>query len=301
MVRKNIVPDVNWRGSGVAMDLGKVVSESFSMVFRRFWKLLGLFVLFTVLQWVISSISLLGIGFSVFSQGFDPGSTGPGLGAVTAMGIFYTVYLVFYAAQSLAMTHQASALLQPSFGDSVGVGLKAFLTALGLTLIYVFAYLAIFSVGGLLMASAGPNPALAVIAGIGMLAAFVLSIWLWCRMAVTLPVVAVEGERNPIAAIKRSWVLTRGHALKILLAYIAFAFLFGIVVFMIFAIAGGTFASITGLGQENASTGGFIIGMLVVIFAFFALFGFFIMVASSFMAALHTQLAGRDNLAETFG
>lgn len=60
------------------------------------------------------------------------------------------------------------------------------------------------------------SPAFTLLA---VLAALGLGIWAWVRLSLVAPAVMVDGLINPIAAIKRSWQITEGNVLRLLLFY----------------------------------------------------------------------------------
>ena len=55
--------------------------------------------------------------------------------------------------------------------------------------------------------------ALAVVAALG------LGIWAWLRLSLVAPAVMVDGLINPLTALKRSWQITEGNGLRLLLFY----------------------------------------------------------------------------------
>lgn len=62
-------------------------------------------------------------------------------------------------------------------------------------------------------------------------------IYLMVRISLVAPVVMVDGERNPIAALKRSWALTRDNAGRLLLFYALLLIGFGIVILLVGGLA----------------------------------------------------------------
>ncbi|HEX4847668.1 MAG TPA: hypothetical protein VFV30_05955, partial [Novosphingobium sp.] len=62
-------------------------------------------------------------------------------------------------------------------------------------------------------------------------------IYVIVRISLVAPVVMVDGERNPIAALKRSWALTRGNAGRLLLFYALLLIGFGIVILLVGGLA----------------------------------------------------------------
>ena len=72
-------------------------------------------------------------------------------------------------------------------------------------------------------------PALAVVA---IAAALILAVWVWVRSALVSPAVMVDGLKNPVAALRRSWRLTRGNAGRLLAFFVlvGLAFLVSILI-----------------------------------------------------------------------
>jgi len=124
-----------------------------------------------------------------------------------------------------------------------------------------------------------------------LLAAVVLVIYLVIKFALIAPVIATEGITNPLAAIARSWRLTKGNSLRIFV-FLALLFLvIGIIsalvqgiITLIFAAIGGEVATI-GNGVVSA-----IINTLITVI--------FLVV----IGAIHRQLAGEapGRVAEVF-
>ncbi len=54
---------------------------------------------------------------------------------------------------------------------------------------------------------------------LAVLAALGLGIWAWVRTSLVSPAVMVDGLANPLAALKRSWQITEGNVLRLLLFY----------------------------------------------------------------------------------
>lgn len=62
-------------------------------------------------------------------------------------------------------------------------------------------------------------------------------IYVMVRISLVAPVVMVDGERNPITALKRSWGLTRGNAGRLTLFYALLLIGFGIVILLVGGLA----------------------------------------------------------------
>lgn len=52
---------------------------------------------------------------------------------------------------------------------------------------------------------------------LGTLIGIGFAVWLWARTSLATPVIVVDGQRNPITALQRSFALTRGNAARLLL------------------------------------------------------------------------------------
>ncbi|MBU2587702.1 MAG: glycerophosphoryl diester phosphodiesterase membrane domain-containing protein [Alphaproteobacteria bacterium] len=138
-----------------------------------------------------------------------------------------------------------------------------------------------------LIAAAG-SPVAAVLVGIVLAVA---GIYVFIKFSLIAPVIAIEGVRNPIIALARSWRLTKGNSLRIFGFFILLFLTIGIIAALvtgIFAVVFSAFdsqvASIgNGLGGAVINSGLTVLFLVVV-------------------AAIHRQLAGQspEGLAATF-
>ena len=85
----------------------------------------------------------------------------------------------------------------------------------------------------LVLVSAAALTGVQAIGAIVILAAFVAMIWCSLRMALVAPVLAIEAERNPVQALRRSWALTQGNSGRLL----AFFLLLGLVFAVVYGLA----------------------------------------------------------------
>jgi hypothetical protein len=293
------------RKGALMIDIGRVFATSWAMLRQRFWLLLGMFAVFFAIQMVGSMV--LGIVLAIMGAA---GAVGIGAGlddptAITGMGIvfilfmvlFYGAYLVLMLAQQAAMVTLASPLEDASFGTAMGRGFKSalpfFLISLILGLGYVALAVAVFAVAG--VASLGSSTAGGVVGVILFLLFLPGIVYLGCRFAVLVPVVAVDQVFNPIAAIRRSWAVTRGRVLGIFMAILAL----GVLTLVVFAIPLGLIFTTAVSGDPGS---GLPLLLLLVPFVFLPLFVIYTMFASTFMAALHSEVTGggSERLEEVF-
>ncbi len=134
--------------------------------------------------------------------------------------------------------------------------------------------------GGLLIA-------LARASGIGVLMALVIfalvgaGIYVMLRTLLVAPAVAVDGIRSPIAALNRSWMLTRGNTGRIALFFALLLVAFIVVSIVLTTIVGALLALLLGDAAKVA--------VAIVSAALGAAFSLYAMAA---IASVHRQLSG---------
>ncbi|OBV11270.1 glycerophosphoryl diester phosphodiesterase membrane domain-containing protein [Erythrobacter dokdonensis] len=175
----------------------------------------------------------------------------------------------------------------PTVGEALGKGLKSIPSYLAAQLLSALA--AGVAIGlPLGLVSAFAPPAVTVVAGLLLIVAM---IYLFVKFSLIAPVIAIDGERNPLAAMGRSWRLTKGNSLRILiflmLLFVTIAIIGGLVaavLTLILSAFGGSVASI-GIGLVNAAVNTIVTVIFLVV-----------------IAAIHRQLAGTtpERLSETF-
>jgi membrane-anchored glycerophosphoryl diester phosphodiesterase (GDPDase) len=286
------------------MDIGRVFSTSFAMFRQRFWLLLGMWAVFLVIQIAAFIVLMIGIVAVGLTAGLDSGLqdpaalTGLGAGMIAMIVLLYAAYFVILIAQQAAMVTIASPLEEPVFGAAMVRGFRSALPFFGIGLIMVLAGLvlsfgitAVFGVSVTQSNSAG-----AVIVAILPLLFLPLLIYLGCRFSVLIPVVAVDQVFNPFTALRRSWSVTRGKVLRILLALIGFIVLSVLVLGVPYAVLFG--AAFAGNDFPTASIGLMLFGFLI----FVPLLIAYTMFTSAFTAALHCEVTegGAERLEEVF-
>lgn len=275
------------------MEIGRVFSTSFAMFRQRFWLLLGMVLVFFAIQMAVSTV--MGIGMMVFGVAGlgglgmgneDPGAIlGLGVGMIVLMVAFYGAYIVLLLAQQAAMVTIASPLEDASFGAALTRGFRSALPFFGISILLVLGYLALTLVTGLLVAAIGGAGGAAVSGVISLLFLPVL-IYFACRFAILVPVVAVDQVFNPVAAIQRSWAVTRGRVGSILLALLAFI----VLTLVVFAIPLGVIFGGAVASGNSVESG---IGLLALgLLLFVPLIIGYTMYAAAFTAALHSEVTG---------
>jgi len=175
----------------------------------------------------------------------------------------------------------------PTVGEAIRSALKGLLPYLVAQLLFA---LVVGMVGGIAIGlAAAVFPALA--AG-GAVLVFIVAMFIGVRLILVAPVIAVEGQRNPLVALKRSWTLTKGQFWRILgflaLVMILFLVVLGVVMLLVNVVL-AIFAS----GETQRLLAAVVSSVLTAIAVTYVI---------GIIAAIHRQLAGPGTagLTETF-
>lgn len=286
------------------MDIGRVFSTSFAMFRQRFWLLLGMWLVFLVIQIAVATvlfISIMAMGMAG-AAGVGAGLDDPaaiaslGVGMILLAVLFYASYVVILMAQQAAMVTIASPLEEPAFGTAMVRGFRSALPFFAVVVVLLLGYIALAALVGVIELAAGGGGSSEVLSAVLALLFLPVMVYLSCRFAVLIPVVAVDQVFNPFTALRRSWSVTRGKVLAILLALIGFILLSLVALGLPFALLFG--AAFT--GQDSPSTG--VVMMIVGFLIFVPLLIGYTMFASAFTASLHCEVTGggADRLEEVF-
>ncbi|WP_299193513.1 glycerophosphoryl diester phosphodiesterase membrane domain-containing protein [uncultured Erythrobacter sp.] len=284
----------------MSIDIGRVFSNTWEMIKQRFWLLLALWAVFFAVQIVFSIVFTIVGGGSIAALGAAAGGGGDaallgglGIGAILLMIVFYVAYILIALAQQCSMSEMASPLDKPEFGQAFTNGFRAAPTLLGLFALLIAAYIGFAIVGlivGFILAFLGDIGGLLF----GLLA-FAAIIYFAVRLSVIIPVIAVDKVRNPITAITKTWNMTAGKFLPILVIYLIMIgvalLVVGLPVFLMLGSIGAM-----AMGGDPAAAGGAIMGVLGGFFLIFPLFIIFSIFSVTLVSCLHAEVT--DSTAE---
>lgn len=145
---------------------------------------------------------------------------------------------LFQALGTLALLTLLTDRTRPTVGEAIRLGVRAIIPYVLAQLLIV---IALGLAGGIAIA-AGAATGIAALAAIGAAVVIALAVYVMIRTSLVGPVIAVDGERNPVAAIRRSWLLTQGNAARIGVFYLLAGIAFMFVIMVIMLIAGILFA-----------------------------------------------------------
>ncbi len=173
-------------------------------------------------------------------------------------------------------------------GEALRDGLGGLLPLIAAQLIVSLALAVLVAIAFAIGAASG---SVGVMVLIGLLVA-AAALYVSIRMLLSVPVIAIDRVRNPIAALQRSWDLTRGRFGAILLYMFLLVICF-IVAALVTGMVVGVIATLLGGPRAAEIVGGAVSALLSAVFTLYV-------VAS--LAAIHRRLSGGSSSAqaETF-
>jgi hypothetical protein len=174
----------------------------------------------------------------------------------------------------------------PTVGEALRTGAASTPSYIATQLITSFAIGLVIGLPLVLIATAAPGAILLFV-----LIAVPVMIYALIKLSQIAPVIAIEGVRNPLTAIARSWRLTKGNSLRIFL----FLFLLLVIIMIIALLVTGILGLILAAFGDPVTT----IGIDVVNALVNSVVTAILLVVN---VAIHRQLAGpaTEALAETF-
>lgn len=241
-------------------------------------------------------IALPAFAIAVLLPTAEPQKSGDMDAAFEALSLYFQANWAGILLAALITTIGTMAILalfghnsRPTVGEAITKGLAMTPIAILAQLLQGLALTGMVMVPTVLLGATGSKG----LAALGMLVGLGFALWFWVRTSLTTPVIASENERNPLTALQRSFAITRGNSLRVLL--------FFFLLILAFAIAGQlmtlAFSLIgTGLGGEETGKiaggliGGVVQGATTVYFA-------------AAMTTTYRQLSGRGygDIPATFG
>ena len=267
----------------------RAFSEAFDILKSRFGVLIGTALIFWVGLMVIGMVfggAMMGGVMASAATGTDPDPAAMFAGMGFSVVLFYLLIYAVQFAMAIALMRLCSDRHPPSIGDAIGAGVRGVPTMFGAVILLMLVGIAGGMVFGLIFGaiSAGLNSgALTVLLAI---ASLVLMIYLYARLSMLTPVIAIEEERNPIRAISRSWTMTGPAAVKIALV-IGLAAIASCLVILVLVFATMGTAALSGQPPSPGGVIAFFLGMV----AFAVTVGLYF---NALFAAIHRQVSGGD-------
>ncbi|RIV80447.1 hypothetical protein D2V17_19190 [Aurantiacibacter xanthus] len=166
---------------------------------------------------------------------------------------------------------------RPTVGEAIAMGAKGLLPSIAAYLIVTIGLSVLFVIFVALAAVSG----VAALAAVAVLLACVVMVYAMIKFSLAAPVIAIEKVTNPITVLKRSWHLTKGNSVRILLFFMLI-----FVVYMVVSIVAGLILAglVSAVGSEAGKLIQGVVGGLLGMVA--------TVVVVAVLAATHRQLSG---------
>ena len=204
---------------------------------------------------------------------------------MAVVGDYYTSILpvalpmvLFQAVGTLGLLTLLTDRARPTVGEAIKLGLKGVIPYF---LAQIILGLGIGLVGGAVLAVTAATGAVALVV-VGVAATAAIVAYAAIKTSLVAPVIVIESERNPIAALKRSWQLTSGNSVRIGLFYLLVGVAFLVVILVATAVVGIFLSLIAGAEAGEVATA-------VVSSALNAIMALYFV---AIIAAIHRQLSG---------
>ena len=181
---------------------------------------------------------------------------------------------------TLAMLALFTDRTRPTVAEALKLALRGALPVIGAQLLAGAGFAVVAMIPITLAALAG-SKALATVVVAACLVAFV---YVLVRISLVAPVVMVDGERNPVTALRRAWDLTRGNAGRLLLFYALLLIGFGIVILLVGGLSDLGLRLVLGV-ELGTALGALVSAALQAVMAIFFM---------AIYAATHHQLARHE-------
>jgi hypothetical protein len=150
---------------------------------------------------------------------------------------------------------------KPTVGQALVGALRALPSFAGATLLFFMGYLVLWialAILGQVLAASGGAMAARLLSVPLLLAAIYTAL----RLSAVLPVIAIERRYNPVAALARSWRLTKGQTLRLLLFFMLLGIAYVIGMFVATILLGGPVIAVLGQGPEGMLAAAAVSGLL---------------------------------------
>ena len=182
---------------------------------------------------------------------------------------------------------------RPTVGEALKLAIRALPTVLGAALLFFGGYMAGVLVLGVAGAGLAKVSGLAAIAVVAVFALIVGVVYAMIRFSLILPVVVIEQTFNPLAALQRSWRLTKDNSLRLFAFYMLLLIVYFVIIMVVTMITMALAVALLGQGKLAMLVGGVVSGIVGAAAS---------VLLTAILAAIHRQLAGPspDALGKTF-
>ncbi len=275
------------KGNTMQFSASRAFSEAFEILKSRFGVLIGTALIFWAGLIVVTGVfsgTLMAGAMAGAAAGVDPDPAQMFASMGFSIVLFYLLIYAIQFAMVIALMRLCSDRHPPSIGDAIGTGLRGTPTMFGAVILLVIVGMVAGLVFGLVFGAISVALNSGVLTVLLAIAGLVLTLYIYARLSMLTPVIAIDEERNPIRAISRSWAMTGPAVVKIALVIGLAAVIAVIAVLVLVAATVGTAAL---SGQPPSARG--IIGLIAGMIAFGVTVGLYF---NALFAAIHRQVSG---------
>ncbi|MCJ2178444.1 lipoyltransferase [Novosphingobium album (ex Hu et al. 2023)] len=271
-----------WLDAMAAVSANRHVLLAVAGVFFLLPTLLSTVFLTDVQTQMLQSVSKPEVFEAIFAQNLGL-FLGFGIGGMLVQGVGYLTVMALLSDRGRLTVGEAIMVAFRALPSLIGVallsmvGLSAAMMAFGVVL------------GGIVGLVAGVGVASVLVA----VAMAVLMIYLSVKLSLVVPVVINDGIGNPVAAMARSWRLTRHNSLRLFGFFLLLMIAYLAIAFMVTVVVVGPAALLLGEGQALTLLGGVISGAISAVAS---------VILTAVLAYTHRQLAGplAGTISQTF-
>ena len=212
--------------------------------------------------------------------------------AYASVAPYIIVLLLVQSLGYMAMLALLTDQRRPTVAQAMTIGARSVPALIGAVVIFFLGYVMASLPLGLILigciAALGPQFGGAIGITIDMVALIVVV----TRLALTLPVIVIEGLHRPFAALQRSWRITGGNTLRLLAFFIMLGIAYIVITIALSALL-NLLSAAMGTGEAFVLLSGAFSGVIGAITS---------IVLTAILAAVHRQLAGPSfgAISETF-
>jgi len=215
-----------------------------------------------------------------------PAATGSAEQAERMLMDYYSANAPIFIVLTLLQTLGFIALLallrddrKPTVGEALKIGAVGLLPYIGTQILVALAALAVLGVAVGIPIALGAN----AVGGILGVLALPVAAYVFTKLSLVTPVIAIEKVINPITVLNRSWRLTKGNSVRLFFFYLLLMIVF-VVIALISSIVFGILNAMLGQGTASLIASGLYSGLLGAAA---------MLVFAAVLAAVHRQLSGQ--------
>jgi len=201
-------------------------------------------------------------------------------GPVIGFGLFS---LALQSVGYLAMLALLTDKTRPTVGEALKLAIRTVPTVIGAAIVFFAGYLAAILVLAMIGAGLAQISGVAALAAFAVIAMIVVVVYAMVKVSLLLPVVVIEQQFNPVAALVRSWRLTRGNSGRLFLFYLLLSVVYFVILMVVTMVFMALAIALAGQGKVAMLIGGVGSGIVGAGAS---------VVLTAVLAAIHRQLAG---------